>query len=358
MMPPVDFHHAPFIVIWETTRACDLACRHCRAEAQPKALPGELTAAEGFDLVDQVAAMGAPVLVFSGGDPLKRQDLLSLIRHAKARGLRVGTIPAATPLLAQTVVQELKAAGLDQMALSLDAPTAMQHDRFRGVPGAFDKTMAAVAWAHEAQLPLQINTVLSAYNFVVLPSMIELVQRLGIVFWEVFFLVPMGRGASLPALTPAQYEAAFARLWALEHSASFLVKVTEGLHYRRFCLEQGSRPAPVTAVPGMRAAITRASQTVNAGRGHLFIAFNGEVYPSGFLPLAAGNIRHARLAAIYQEAPMFRALRDPAQLKGRCGVCEYRTVCGGSRARAYAVTGDYLAEEPCCAYVPKEGNRL
>lgn len=367
MMPQVDFNQAPFIVIWETTRACDLACRHCRAEAQPEALPGELTLAEGLDLVDQVAAMGTPVLVFSGGDPLKRQDLPALIRHGKARGLRVGTIPAATPLLTQTVVQELKAAGLDQMALSLDAPTAMQHDRFRGVSGAFAQTMAAVEWAHAAGLPLQINTVISASNFAVLEEMIALVQRLGIVFWEVFFLVPMGRGAQMAGLTPAQYEAAFARLWALERSASFLLKVTEGLHYRRFCLEQhaaGAGPRPEQPVrrasaggpaPQMRAAITRASQTVNAGRGHCFVAFNGDIYPSGFLPVAAGNIRSVRLVTVYQEAPLFRALRDAARLKGRCGVCEYREVCGGSRARAFAVTGDYLAEEPCCAYVPQAG---
>ncbi len=357
MMPQVDFHHAPFIVIWETTRACDLACRHCRAEAQPEALPGELTPAEGLGLIQQVAAMGTPVLVFSGGDPLKRRDLCELIRYGKAQGLRVGTIPAATPSLTQAVVQDLKASGLDQMALSLDAPTALQHDQFRGVPGAFDKTMQAAAWAHAAGLPLQINTVLSASNFAVLDDMIALIQTLGIVFWEVFFLVPMGRGTAVEGLSAAQYERAFAKLFALERTASFLLKVTEGLHYRRFALEQGGK-APTGPQGGMRAAITRASQTVNAGRGHLFVAYNGEIYPSGFLPVSAGNIRVDRLAAVYQEAPLFRALRDPAQLKGRCGACEYRVICGGSRARAFAVSGDYLAEEPCCAYVPQAGAAL
>ena len=367
-----DFHQAPFIVIWETTRACDLACAHCRAEAQPYRLPGELTRAEGLGLIDQIADMGTSVLVLSGGDPLKREDLLELIGHAKSRGLRVGTIPAASPSLHAEAVWRLKRAGLDQMALSLDASTADAHDRFRGVPGAFEKTLEAVAWAHAAELPLQINTVLTAGNFHELDEIIRLVSGLGIVFWEVFFLVPMGRGSALQGLSAPQYEDAFAKLYAVQQAGRFVLKVTEAAHYRRYVLQRqqqaraqqhaqgqagigagaGARPDDPWRGHGPRGSIGLARWAINAGNGYAFISHTGEVYPSGFLPACTGSIRSTPLAELYRGHPVFRALRDPNALRGRCGVCEFRSVCGGSRSRAYAVSGDYLGEEPCCAYLP------
>lgn len=367
---PVDLARQPFIVIWETTQACDLACVHCRAEAQPNPLPGELTHAEGLGLIDQVAEMGARVLVLSGGDPLKRTDLCDLIRHGKSHGLRMGTIPAATPLLTRDVVQALKDAGLDQMALSLDASTPEAHDRFRGVAGAFQKTLEAIQWAHEVQLPVQINSVMSQQNFDDVDRLIELVQWLGIVFWEVFFLVPVGRGAQVPGLSADQYEQVFAKLYRLARYAPFILKVTEAPHFRRYYLEQRMQeaglnpqqlawggpelPPELRRFEGPRGTIGQAPHAVNAGKGFVFVAYNGEVYPSGFLPLSAGNMRATRLKTLYQTAPLFQALRDPNRLKGRCGACEYRFICGGSRSRAYAVTGDYLAEDPCCAYVPRQ----
>lgn len=358
----VDFNQQPFISIWETTQACDLACVHCRAQAQPNPLPGELTHAEGLALIEAVAQMGTPLLIFSGGDPLKRADLTELIRHGKAQGLRIGTIPAATPRLTREAVSGLQAAGLDQMALSVDASTAERHDRFRGVAGAFQKTMDAVGWAHEVGLPLQINTVLSAYNLGELAQLVALVRRCGIVFWEVFFLVPTGRGHQVAALTAEQYEQVFAVLYDTAKTAGFIVKITEGQHYRRYAIQRrlreaaGTQPMSSARMPGPpaqdRQGIGLARQTVNAGKGHLFISSTGEVYPSGFLPLSAGNIRATPLAELYRAAPLFQQLRNPALLKGRCGACEFRMVCGGSRARAYAMTGDYLAEDPCCAYRP------
>ena len=353
-MASLNFKERPFIVIWETTRACDLACVHCRAQAQPQPAPGELTHDEGIDLIDQVADFGAPLLIFSGGDPLKRGDLLSLIRHAKDRGLRVGTIPAATPRLTPEAVCALKQAGLDQMALSLDASSAEAHDRFRQVAGAFQRTMEAVRWAHAVKLPLQINSVISARSFADVDGLISLVQTLGIVFWEVFFLVPMGRGSELAGLDADQYEAVFEKLHRLSRTASFHVKVTEALHYRRYCLQHGQDRPTTAAFHGRqmhRGPIVPASRAVNAGNGHLFISSTGNVYPSGFLPLDAGNVRDATLQELYQTS-LFQALRDPDRLKGRCGRCEYRVVCGGSRARAYALTGDFLAEDPCCSYQP------
>ena len=365
----MDFQQAPFIVIWETTQACDLACVHCRARAQPLPLPGELNHEEGVALIDEVAAMGTKVCVLSGGDPLKRADLLECVRHGKARGLRMATIPAATSLLTRKVVQALKDAGLDQMALSLDASTPEAHDRFRGVEGAFQKTMEVVQWAHDAQLPLQINSVMSQHNFNDVDQLIEVVRRLGVVFWEVFFLVPVGRGTQIPGLSAEQYEQVFAKLYQVARSAAFIVKVTEALHFRRYYYEQRLReleidpqqlawngvelPLELRQVEGPRGSIGQAPQAVNSGKGFVFVAYNGEVYPSGFLPRSAGNIRTASLRTIYRASPLFQALRDPDRLKGRCGVCEYRAICGGSRSRAYAVTGDPLAEEPCCAYLPR-----
>ena len=380
--PPLDFNQQPFIVIWETTRACDLACVHCRATAQPDPLPGELTAAEGRDLVDQVAAMGTSVLVFSGGDPLKRADLCELVRHAKRVGLRVGTIPAATPRLTREAVFALKEAGLDQIAFSLDASTADAHDRVRRVPGTFAKVTEAIGWVHDAGIPLQINTVISAANVNELEQIIALVSRLEIVFWEVFFLVPVGRGVDVAGLSAPQYEQVFAVLYDLSRRAPFVIKVTEALHYRRYLVqrqtqerctgraqaatttEHGSRASAYGAGPDMlptmgrhwergHGAIGLSPQTVNAGKGHLFVSCTGDVYPSGFLPRTAGNIRQTSLATLYRDAPLFRELRTPNLLRGRCGVCEFRTICGGSRARAYATTGDYLAEDPCCAHVPR-----
>jgi len=365
----MDFNHAPFIAIWETTQACDLACVHCRAEAQPLPLPGELSHEEGLALIDAVAELGTKILVLSGGDPLKRADLLDLIRHGKSRGLRMATIPAATPFLGRGVVYALKAAGLDQMALSLDAATAPAHDRFRGVAGAFEKTMAAVRWAHDVELPVQINSVVSQHNFADVDQLIELVQRLGIVFWEVFFLVPMGRGADIPGLSAEQYEQVFAKLYQLARRAPFIVKITEAPHFKRYYYEQRLKesgmdphrlvwsgvelPEELRRLDGPHGTIGQAPVAVNAGKGFVFIAYNGEVYPSGFLPVSSGNVRRSPLRTIYQTSPLMQALRDPNRLKGRCGVCEYRAICGGSRSRAYALTGDPLAEEPCCAYSPR-----
>jgi len=366
----MDFNQKPFLVIWETTQACDLACMHCRAEAEPNPKPDELTHEEGLKLIDDVAEMGVPILVLSGGDPLKRKDLLECIHHGKKRRLRMGTIPAATPLLTQKVVRSLKEADLDQMALSLDASTQEAHDTFRGVPGAFAKTMEAVQWAHEADLPLQINTVMTRHNFEDADRLIALVQALDIVFWEVFFLVQTGRGTEITGLTADEVERVFEKLYHVSQNTSFILKVTEAPHYRRYFIQQrlreegidphqvawqgGTLPPELRRVLGPRGSIGRAPQGVNAGKGFVFVAHNGEVFPSGFLPLSAGNVRTRHLRDIYQQTDLFRALRDPGLLKGRCGRCEYRYVCGGSRSRAYAATEDYLATDPACSYEPQK----
>lgn len=364
-LPAVDFDQAPFLVIWETTQACALACRHCRASARPWRDPRELSTAEGLRLVDMTADMGTPIIVFSGGDPLSRPDLTDLIAHAKRRGLRAATIPAATSALDRDAVVRIRDAGADQMALSLDFPDRGSHDAFRGVDGAFDKTMEAIGWAHEAGLPLQINTTVCGMNASRLEEMADFVGGLDIVFWEVFFLVPMGRGAALGGLSASQCERLFDVLYRAQKSRRFVVKVTEAPHYRRHVAlrQAGGRPSgtgPVAAMPSMLTrsegpghTIGLAPRGVNAGNGFLFVSHQGDVYPSGFLPVKAGNVRQSTIAQIYREHETFRALRDPDRLKDRCGRCEFRRICGGSRARAFALTGDAFATDPWCGYEPR-----
>jgi radical SAM protein len=366
MRPPsVDFQKAPFLVIWETTQACDLACSHCRASAQPSRHPEELTTQEGERLLAETAEMGTPVFILSGGDPVKRPDLLTLIRRGKQVGLRMGTIPAATATLTQDLVQQLKDSGLDQMAVSLDFARADLHDSFRGVPGAFAKTMDAIEWAHGCDLPLQINTTLCGRSAPYFEEMARLVERLGIVFWEVFFLVPVGRGEALGGLTPEQCEDLFAILYHLQKRAPFIVKVTEAPHYRRYVAQREAEAGAQPRYPGSTAlpqlllrsegpghTVGLAPRGVNAGNGFAFVSHTGEVFPSGFLPVCAGNIRSQGLAQIYRDSALFRSLRDPDALLGRCGRCEYRVICGGSRSRAYALAANYLATDPWCGYEP------
>lgn len=354
MMWNVDFDKAPFLVIWETTQACNLACKHCRANAIPGPIPGELTTQEGKDLITRTAEMGTPLLVLSGGDPAKRPDLFELIRHGKAQGLRMATIPAATSLLTFDLVRQLKDAGLDQIAFSLDFPRADLHDDFRGSPDAFARTLRAVEWAHQCDLPVQINTCVWKESAEHIEEMAKLVEDLKIVFWEVFFLVPMGRGNGLPGITPLHCEHLFEILRQSQARKKFILKVTEAPHYRRYLMQRHEREngrVGRTVAPSTD-RIELAHRGVNAGNGFLFVSHLGEIYPSGFLPISGGNVRTHRLADVYRDTPLFRDLRDPAKLKGRCGACPFRVACGGSRSRAYSLTGDWLETDPWCAYEP------
>jgi radical SAM protein len=348
----VDFHNAPLLLIWEVSRACALACQHCRASAIDWRDPGELTLAEGFRLIDDVAAMGTPLVVFTGGDPLQRDDLEDLVRHARSRHLTVGTIPAATPRLTRERVFSLKDAGVHQIALSVDAENAAKHDAFRGVPGTFDKVIEAAGWIRESGVHLQANTVFGAWNADDFDAVAELVDRLGTVFWEVFFLVPTGRGSALQGCTPEQFDRLFEKLYRLSTHARFTIKVTEGQHLRRFMAQREA--AGATDVVRARQKMMMSGRPVNSGHGFCFVDHVGNVCPSGFLPLVCGNVRETSVIDIYRDHPVFRELRRFELLRGKCGACEFRDLCsGGSRARAYALTGDYLASEPFCSHEPR-----
>lgn len=403
-----DFNDRPFIVIWEVTRACSLACRHCRAEANSRRHPLELNTAESFNLIEQVARCRPVLFVMTGGDPIRRPDLLDLVRHATACGLRVSLSPSATPEFARTDLATLRAAGVERISLSLDGASRATHDRFRGVPGTWDWTMEAIGNAALAGMPVQINTTFTRQNLCEFDDFVALLEDLRPVLWSVFQLVPTGRGRADDLLTAEEMERLFERLARLSLDAPYDIKTTEGQHYRRVVLQQARAGQPVppgaaasrgvipralggnghtlqsvtapprlagarenggpghpggadgafaaSAAPGEMPAMAsrRAPLGINDGKGFVFISHIGQIQPSGFLPLTAGDARRQELIDVYRHSPLFRQLRDPDLLQGKCGRCEFRTVCGGSRARAYALTGDFLGEEPLCAYQPRQ----
>ncbi len=363
----IDFAQSPFLVIWETTQACDLACKHCRAEAQPNRHPDELTTAEAKRLLEDVRRFGPIIFVFSGGDALKRPDIVELVRHGADLGLRMAITPATTPLATREKLQELKDAGLARLAVSLDGSHPGIHDEFRRVAGSFEHGRRILRTAQEIGLSTQVNTVVAKHNLDDLEALIALMTELGIVFWEVFLLVPMGRARPEDVASAEEFEAVFNRLYDLSKTAPFDIKATAAPQYSRVVLQRkvaerraGRRGEAADVLTdgvahSLKDGIGRA-RGVNDGDGFLFVSHTGEIFPSGFLPVSAGNVRTDDLVEVYRTAPLFLALRDRDLFTGKCGVCEYLSVCGGSRARAYAVTGDYLAAEPFCAHVPRRWN--
>jgi len=342
-MYDVDPDERPLVCIWELTQACELACKHCRADAQEKRHPGELSTAEGTALLDDIREFGdGQLVVLSGGDPLVRDDVVELVEYGTDIGLGMTLTPSGTASLTADALAALSDAGLKRLALSIDGGSADAHDRFRGEPGSFDATVAAAAAAREQGVPLQVNTTVCAETVEQLPAIRDLVADLGAVLWSVFFLVPVGRGRVLTPITPERAESVMEWLYEVADEARFGVKTTEAPHYRRVAAQQsGDGPDGLRRRRGVR-----------AGKGFAFVSHTGEVYPSGFLPESAGNVREGSVVDIYRDSDLFRSLREEANLKGDCGDCEYRAVCGGSRSRAYAHTGDPLAEDPLCAYEP------
>jgi len=361
VQPGLDFNERPFIVIWETTQACDLACVHCRACAQPVRSALELTTDEARRLIDDIAALKAPVFVLTGGDPLKRPDIFEIVEYGSTNGVRISLTPSATPLLTRDAIARLKGCGLARLAVSLDGPTAEIHDAFRRVPGSYDWTLRSVRWARELALPAQINTTITRHNLQHLDAMIALLEQLDIVLWSVFFLVPTGRGSAIDLISADEFEQVFEKLYQTAKRGRFDIKSTEAQHYRRFLLQRRTeekrkgniRPLPLRLGLSTTDGIGRAPRGINDGKGFVFVSHLGEVFPSGFLPISAGNVRNQSLADLYRHSPLFTSLRDTSNLQGKCGICEFREICGGSRARAYALTGDIFAEEPCCVWQPK-----
>lgn len=349
----MNYEEKPLLVYWEVTQACDLACRHCRANAIPWRHPQELSNQEGRVLLKNLAGFGEPLphLVLTGGDPLKRPDLFDLIACAREVGFTVAVTPSGTPLLAEEMVDRLREAGVWMMALSLDGSNPLRHDALRGVPGSFARTVRAARRARNVGLPLQVNSLVCAETVDDLPNVYALLRDIGIAQWALFFLIQVGRGQVLREVTSGQSEEVMAWVYETAKSAPFRIRTTEAPHFRRVALQRGlaerheGRDSPPMGP-------VRAAFGVRDGNGVMFISHTGEVYPSGFLPVGAGAVRHDDPVEVYRHAPLFRLLRDPDSLKGKCGICEYRQVCGGSRARAYAVAGDPLESDPLCPYQP------
>jgi radical SAM protein len=315
----------------------------------PERHGGELTTSESYNLLDQVRSLGNPLMVFTGGDPLKRPDLFELMAYSVKLGLRTNVSPSATPLLTVDAIDEFQRLGVARIAISLDGPDAASHDAFRGVGGAFDYAMRALRHAQRIGLETQIQTTVTRRNIELLPRIADLVAEVGGKMWSVFFLVVTGRALREDDLTSEEYEEVFEILYGISKTAPFDVKTTEGMHYRRYVAqrEKGNRGES----PAARKVVWR-SAGVSDGKGFVFVSHTGEVYPSGFLPVSAGNVRRDSLADMYRRSPLFQSLRDTDRREGKCGACEYRNLCGGSRARAYALTGNYLAEDPRCMYQP------
>lgn len=409
-MMPVDFNRNPFIVVWEITRACALHCVHCRAEAQHRRHPDELSTEEGKRLLDEIQSMDSPIFVFTGGDPLIREDLFELAAYGKSIGLRVSMTPSATPRVTIDSMKKAAEIGLDRWAFSLDGSNAAIHDRFRGTSGSFDLTMRSLKYLRELGMPLQINTTVCVHNKHDLPHIANLLTEMGVVMWSVFFLVPTGRGKDDDMISPEEGEEILHWLAELGERVPFGVKTTAAPFYRRV-LDQRAKAAgqapgevagrmlgvpelatttgkhPFAAAGGQPAghphgmggqpgghphahrssspfgagdgkAAMRAPRGVTDGSGFVFISHTGEISPSGFLPLVCGNVREEKLSDVYRTHPVFTSIRSPELFTGKCGVCDYSRMCGGSRARAYTATGDYMGSDPACAYVPPAWREL
>lgn len=353
-----DLNRSPLLVFYETTQACDLVCFHCRACAQTEPPPGELATDDALRMIGQLAEFpDPPMLILTGGDPLKRRDLYELVEAAVDAGLHTSITPSATPLATYDALRRLRDCGISRVAISLDGPTAAAHDAFRGVKGSFDRTLEILTDARTLGIPTQVNTTIHRGNVDRIGAMASLLAAQHIALWSVFFLVPVGRASAEMRLTADECEDAFSQLWFEARRRRYAIKTTEAPHYRRYVLRH-QHPAPweesfTETVSAPKPTRAFSALGINDGKGVMFVSHKGQIYPSGFLPIECGEFPRDHVVDVYQNSPIFQALRDPDRLQGKCGVCEYRKLCGGSRARAYAMTGNLFAQEPDCNYQPE-----
>jgi radical SAM protein len=359
-MVHADFNLAPFTIAWEVTRACAYACVHCRADAMHTPDPCQLTTQESLRLIDRLADFGSPILIFTGGDPMMRKDLPELIAYATQKGLRCSLTPTATALPTTERLEQVRDAGIRRIALSLDAPRAEIHDSFRQVRGSWQRTMDILHRAQSIGVSVQVNTTVARHNVDILDEMVPFIQEVNAVQWSLFFLVPTGRAQVENMITAEEHERVFNWLYDLSKTAPFDIKSTAAPMYRRVAIQrkrvEQSNDQPVTfqgAGFQYEDGLNRPTRGVNDGNGFLFISHTGDIQPSGFLPITAGNVRSDDVVEVYRQSQLFTDLRSPDKIKGRCGVCEYRDVCGGQRGRAYGITGDYLETDPACSYIPR-----
>jgi len=360
----IVFDDRPSVVMLEVGPPPALPDHDRDASAASSPCGGELTALEALNLIDRVARRNTPVLVIGGQRSLARPDLLALVQHARRRRLRVGLAPRPLTALTPDTIEALQHAGVDQLILPLDAPVADEHDRYSGEPGAFVRTLESIGYANDCRLPVQLTTRFGARNHHHRERLAELVEELGVAAWEASFMLPHGRDGSPAALAPHQFRDVFESLYRLDSETEALVTLREAPHFRRFILEKEGYDAEFATLDrDLRLCAERSAHLVrgaglspsagDTGRGCLFVDRLGYIYPSASLPIRAGNVRTDTIAGVYRHSSLFTDLRAHASLKGKCGRCELRQVCGGSRARAYAARGDYLAPDPACDYSPR-----
>lgn len=342
-------HVRPRQVTWKMTRACDWKISRSR---MARMIPDkeELATAEAFHLIQEIADMRVPLLMLTGGDPLLRLDLFPIVEFAARRSVRTCLALLPTPPLTWEVISELKELGLVRVAFWLHGSSAQRHDKHMGISGTYRRTLEIVRSCHEVGLPVQINTMVSTKNFHDLDSMIELLMRMDVNLWNVFFQVPANLDEIVTMLSAEQHEEIFAKLYSASQYVQFQIKTTEGQHYQRFVLQQRMRESH--GKMGESDGHSRTPKGVNDSRASVFIDHRGEVYPSRFLPFAAGNLTNEPLSRLFRESSLFVSLRETSRLKGKCGQCPFNNACGGSRARAYAMTGDLFAADPRCTFEP------
>ena len=347
----------PRLVFWETTTACNLACKHCRRlEPQTKPAPDQLSTDQGKALIDAIADAGRPILIFSGGEPLMRADIYELLDHAHAAGLPTALATNGT-LINRHVAKLLSESNVRRVAVSLDGADAQTHDAFRGIAGCFAQALEGIAHLRTAGVPVQINVTISKHNAAQLEAVYDLAVEIGAVALHAFMVVPVGCGVELDdsqMLTGAEYEQVLTRFHELSRRGQLQTKATCAPHYYRILARSGE----LTENSGHGGAMAATTRGCLAGTAVCFVSHRGEVFPCGYLPVVAGNVVEDRLADIWTSSPVFLRLRDDSLLTGKCGVCDFKNICGGCRARAYAATGDYMAEEPLCVYVPRKSSEF
>lgn len=353
MMVARDFSKNPMLVYWEMTQACGLACKHCRAEAMPTANPFELSTEESKRFLRSLVDFGDPLphVILTGGDPLSRKDIYELIDYANGIGLEVSITPSATPELTNEAISKLKAHGIQSLGLSLDGSCAEKHDNIRAVPGTFDRTIEAARHCGRIGMPIQVNTLVAEETASDLPKIYDLLSReFPVMRWSLFMLISIGRGKALNEVSPEEGERIMRWVFDLSRRSPFAVKTTEAPSYRRIAIDMMKSAG--MAKPDMKTSSVYKGFQIRDGHGIVFVSNLGEIYPSGFLPLHCGNVRKDSLVEIYRNSEIFKGLHSPDQFHGKCGACEYSHICGGSRARAFAYTGDPLGTDPFCPYEP------
>lgn len=350
---PQQIELAPRIVAWESTRACNSACAHCRAEAQKLPDPKQLSTQEALNLVDQLADFCKPILIISGGDPLLRKDIFEIASHASSRGIRAVMSPSGSNIT-PVVIEKMKASGIKMISISLDGFNPAVHDGFRQVPGAFDMALNSITCARQGGLPFRVNTTVTQHNLHDLQNILKLVVEIGAKEWDVFMLVPTGRGKVEMEITPQQYEETSHFVYNSNLSSPIPIKMTCSPQYTRVNAQRRKDSESQGSQVRGRAGPHGGGSGCMASNGFCFVSHVGEVFGCGFLPVPAGNIRQQSFKQIYQQSPLFVELRNHSLLKGKCGICEHQRICGGCRARALSVKGSYLEEEPYCTYTPRK----